>query len=575
MKRTTRLLPLGALVLVGVLVAAFGPARTTNSEADASGPLVNQVLAHAVDVYLGRAQLGPGQFQVSSGPLEAALQAVHPMQAAGVPSGRPNSKPDTQGCQKIRAGGLGRPDNIRVNQDCSFRRQAEEVIAVNPTDPKNLVAGQNDSRLGFNHCGYDWSYDGGRTWGDMVPPFFQFIMADSHTADACSDPTATFDADGNAYAGGVLFDITSAASAFVVMKSNAPIGGAFYHNPAPDPFQVYRTTQPGVIASDNDPSVFNDKELITADRNKQSPKANNVYGTWTRFSNAGSPIYFSQSTDGGATWSPGIEISGSAAFCGGRCANDQGSQPTAAPDGTIYVTFANGDTNGPNLQVLVVKCPASADCSKQTSWEGPFRISDQFVGPGHLPPNTYRTPEETSISNSVDDLGHVYVVWMDFRNGGPPCTGGNPQPPCDMDVLYSVSTDGGETWKSPVDITPKSQFGATAQWQPWSAVTPNGKTLFVAYYDRSYRRCEFTGCNDITAAMISDPAGTGLPVKDVRVTTESMPNLTSANNPAQAGFLGDYMWVATDRTSRAHIVWADTNGLRGAVEEDIYYATLR
>jgi len=144
-----------------------------------------------------------------------------------------------------------------------------------------------------------------------------------------------------------------------------------------------------------------------------------------------------------------------------------------------------------------------------------------------------------------------------------------------MDILYSVSKDGGETWTSPVDITPKSQFGATAQWQPWSAVTPNGKTLFVAYYDRSYRRCEFTGCNDITAAMISDPAGTGLPVKYVRVTTESMPNLTSANNPAQAGFLGDYMWVATDRTSRAHIVWADTNGLRGAVEEDIYYATLR
>jgi hypothetical protein len=37
----------------------------------------------------------------------------------------------------------------------------------------------------------------------MVPPFYQFIMADGHTADACSDPTATFDADGNAYVGGI------------------------------------------------------------------------------------------------------------------------------------------------------------------------------------------------------------------------------------------------------------------------------------------------------------------------------------------------------------------------------------
>jgi hypothetical protein len=64
-------------------------------------------------------------------------------------------------------------------------------------------------------------------------------------------------------------------------------------------------------------------------------------------------------------------------------------------------------------------------------------------------------------------------------------------------------------------------------------------------------------------------------LKYVRVTTESMPNLTADNNPLEAGFLGDYMWVATDRNSRAHIVWADTNGLRGAVEEDLYYATLR
>ena len=144
-----------------------------------------------------------------------------------------------------------------------------------------------------------------------------------------------------------------------------------------------------------------------------------------------------------------------------------------------------------------------------------------------------------------------------------------------MDVLYSVSTDGGETWKSPVDITPRLKFGVTAQWQPWSAVTPSGKTLFVAYYDRSYRQCESTGCNDITAAAISNPAGTGVPVKFVRVTTDSMPNLTAANNPVQSGFLGDYMWVATDPNDHAHIVWADTNGLRGAVEEDIYYATLR
>jgi len=76
----------------------------------------------------------------------------------------------TEGCSNT----LSSSDrtNIRVNQDCSRRRQAEEVIAINPTDPDNLIAGQNDSRIGFNHCGYDFSFDGGKTWGDMVPPFY-------------------------------------------------------------------------------------------------------------------------------------------------------------------------------------------------------------------------------------------------------------------------------------------------------------------------------------------------------------------------------------------------------------------
>lgn len=43
-----------------------------------------------------------------------------------------------------------------------------------------------------------------------------------------------------------------------------------------------------------------------------------------------------------------------------------------------------------------------------------------------------------------------------------------------------------------------------------------------------------------------------------------------------AGFLGDYMWVDTDRQGDAHIVWADTRPIRGtAPEEDIYYAEVR
>src|SRR6266508_2395188 len=127
------------------------------------------------------------------------------------------------------AGLLGRD----VHAARAHRRQAEEAIQLNPLDESNIIAGQNDSRIGFNHCGYDWSFDGGKKWGDQVPPFWQFTLLDNHTADACSDPTVAWDSRGNAYSGGVLFDVASGVSAIVVMKSNAGNGGAFYHSPNP------------------------------------------------------------------------------------------------------------------------------------------------------------------------------------------------------------------------------------------------------------------------------------------------------------------------------------------------------
>jgi hypothetical protein len=512
----------------------------------------------------------------------------------------------TQGCQNELTAGSDR--NIRVNQDCSLRRQAEEVLAINPTNSANLIAGYNDFRLGMNHCGYAWSFDGGYTWGDQVPPFWGFILLDGHTADACADPTATFDADGNAYIGGLLFDMNSAASAIVVAKSNAGIGGAFYHTPdATLPLQTFRPGPLGVVANDNNINIFHDKAFIVADANPGSPKRNNVYVTWTRFNAAtgagigeNNPIFYSQSTDGGATWSPGMVISGAnaaicTAFSGSgnpnACDQDQGSHPIVGSDGTLYVAFANFNTPLPGAglrQTLFVSCPATADCRQPVSWTAPVKIADLVgthpFGPSAegcasdrrcLPPNGYRVPEATSISLSVDASSTLYAVWADFRNGGSPCLGpaATARPPCNNDVFYAVSTDGGVTWSAPFNLTPAAVFGPTAQWQPWSAVTPDGAALWVAYYDRSYGTCEVEGCNDITLAQVTTPMSALPAISYTRLTTVSMPNLVPANNPFQAGFLGDYMWVAVDKDGHPHVVWADTRGRNGTVEEDIYFAT--
>jgi hypothetical protein len=605
-------------LLVGLAAVAVTIGVVSAVGSNSSFGTTNLVLENALAVEQGQVAPTPHRMSVSGGVVYAALDFSGALdRRADTVAGKGKLKKKagqkgsagTQGCQNTFAGGGPGGKNVRVNQDCSLRRQAEEVIAIDPNNPEHLIAGQNDSRIGFNHCGYDWSFDGGKTWGDQLPPFYQFLLGDGHTADACSDPTATFDSKGNAYIGGVLFDINSAASAFIVMKSNADAGGSFYHTPAPLSFQEYRDTPVGVVASDNDPNVLHDKEFIVADANKSDPnrpdpKADNVYATWTRFDfdsgggiGAHSPIYFSQSTDGGATWSPGIEISGAnATFCTvasgeadpNACDQDQGSDPIVGPDGTVYVSFFNGNT--PNLgenQHLLVRCPVANDCSLPASWQGPFKIQNDFgfqpfgpvaatacpAGRQCLPPNGYRVQDETYGSISVDASGTLYHSFSDARNLGPNCnplgSAATATPPCDTDVYYSFSTNGGQIWSTLVKVTP----AGSAQWQPWNAVAPDGKTLYVAYYDRSYGDCETTGCNDITLATIKKPA-TGSPsILYTRITTSSMPNLVVANNPLQAGFLGDYMWVATDSKGHPQLVWADTRGLDGTVEEDVYFAS--
>jgi hypothetical protein len=595
--------PVAALVLLVIVGAAVAP-----QSASSSSPIGNKILAHKLAVSLGREPARGKEMPVSSGVMYTLLEATGVIKQrtakwAQTPQGRAAlsvaghhgiSDNKTEGCQnQFRGHGQ---KNTRVNQDCSFRRQAEEMIQINPRNENNIIAGQNDSRIGFNHCGYDWSFDGGKNWGDQLPPFWQFVLLDGHTADACSDPTGAWDSRANAYAGGILFDITSGANAVVVMKSNAGNGGAFYHSPTPGPFQEYLDTPVGVVANDDGNVFFNDKELMTADSNSSSPKRDNVYMTWTRFTaDNHSPIYFSQSTDGGATWSTPIEISGSnVSICplgGGPCNDDQGSDPVVGPDGTIYVSFANGNVPGAGIQqVLSVKCPAALDCSNPASWTSPTKVGDMIsthpVGPPSqngcpnrqcLPPNGYRAPDETTVTNSVDRHGRVYVTWADHRNNtNPNCelgAAGGGSPPCDHDIFYAFSTDGGATWSATRDITPRARFGENAQWQSWSEVTKDGSRLWVAYYDRHYGNCETTGCNDITAAEIRNPFSGSPSYSYERITTASMPNLTPANNPVQAGFLGDYMWVDTDSHNDAHIVWADTRPHAGtAPEEDVYYA---
>jgi hypothetical protein len=550
--------------------------------------------------------------------VRAAEEAAMPARS-GVRSAIPGAPSvGTTGCSNVfRA--EDRPDNVRANQDCGYRFQSEEWVAVNPTDPNNVVVSQNDSSLSGNHTGVDFSIDGGEHFGDSRLPSGRInipgVPGGVWSFDFFSDPAHAFDADGNLYY--ITLGADFAQDGFdgvFAWKSNSCLKGSALHTPGSgscSPFSPPLSASAVPIRTNfSNPGLIDDKELVAADAWPTSPFKNNVYVTWTIFNfTCGSsgtafcdaPIFFSRTTDGGQTWSKAREISGAnASLCdfgnffdpsqpAHACNNDQFSDPVVGPDGTLYVFFMNYNTTlttatspgGLLNQILMVK---SSDGG--VHWSKPSLVANDFGTepyslPGHripdcdlfrqcLPPNGYRMSDYPTAGIGAD--GRLAVYWSDFRNGGPcavdhaPGLKGLPVTPCanyNTDIMVTTSNNGGAGWTNPQEVSTNK----AAQWQPWGAVGPNG-ALYVAYYDRQYGSCEQTGCNDITLA--TKPAGDDEWDFD-RITTSSMPNATCAIIPTECGFLGDYMSLAVAGRS-VNIAWGDTRGLSGTVEEDVYYA---
>src|SRR5947207_1137148 len=88
----------------------------------------------------------------------------------------------------LGCGGRTSNGNTRVNQDCTYRRQAEEEQVYSPADPNNIVSGQNDSRVGFNQCGFDFSTNNGKNFGDELPPFRQKVNFPATQEPIAGDP---------------------------------------------------------------------------------------------------------------------------------------------------------------------------------------------------------------------------------------------------------------------------------------------------------------------------------------------------------------------------------------------------
>jgi hypothetical protein len=531
------------------------------------------------------------------------------------------SGPGSLGC--AQRDGKNEHGNVRVNQDCTFRRQAEENITYNPADPNNLLAGQNDSRVGFNQCGIDWSTDNGKHWGDLLPPFRQKLnnpageeptAADPnrhtiqggpgtiHTYDAGSDPALAFDSQGRAFFSCVGFDLASNASLLYVTASPAGANGSFF-------FNLSSFSRRYVVAEDNSAEIFHDKNWIAADRNPNSPNRDNVYVTWTVFKFSpscgpqpnptveerycSSPIFGSMSTDHARHWSTPEEISGTSdtlCFFGDffdptrsphACNFDQGSNPTTLPNGDLEVIFNNGNTaaTNPNGQQLGVHCHPtgnSAAGSAHLNCVEPSKVGNDVIvgepqcnfgrGPEECIPGAYiRTNDFPRISINTQN-NHLYATWQDYRNG-------------EYDIQLSQSLDGGLTWHEAGTVNPDRgldhYFPATEK-----ALTADGQSDRVG--DSYYRTERVPGENTTPAAGFA-PGEPGVQRGNSDYvlaggTDDQAPYDFKVLSPtfappdgAQIGFNGDYSGLTINNGTDAHPIWSDTRNANPYPENGVVH----
>jgi hypothetical protein len=514
---------------------------------------------------------------------------------------------NSEGCRG-RSPGLG----VRVNTDCGYRRQAETDIAYNPADRNNLLAGQNDSRVGWNQTGIDFSTDNGKTWGDMIPPFRYRLNApetlqpakgdpnrhtilgtegDLHSYDACSDPAVAFDSRGRGFYSAICFDIAYTPSLLFVTTSPQGAKGSWFDQ-VPPPYGLIPgvTGREHIVAEDNSARVFHDKEFIVADTYANSRNRDNVYVTWTVFrfekrcgengelGYCGSPIYGSMSTDHGFTWStPELVSRSSRRLCTlgnaldpranpHACNFDQGSDPTVLPNGDLVVSFNNGNTPTANQQVLAVRCTPRGSSTAGTArlnCGSPSKVGDQITensprcdfgrGPEQCVPGTFvRAPNETSPRIAVNERnGNVFVTWFDYRNA--------------FVINLARSADAGRTWSQPIQVHPDAGYD---HYFPGIDVAEVGNTsrIGIVFY-----RTERIPNENNTPPGGFKPGMPGVMEKNTQTRLAGGTDLNAASyqrvtisptfpppDGIQAGFLGDYNGLTINRGQEAHPIWADT-----------------
>lgn len=225
------------------------------------------------------------------------------------------------------------PPNGGLTVKSNFADSANEpAVAVNPTNPANIVVAYNDFRSATDvRCGYEYTTNGGQSWSaphDLaVPP---------STNGGGGDPSLTFTQNGTLYFSCLSEgDATDSAVQLSLYAATLPNGSPTLSNGAPK-FGPSR-----LLVQGSSRSTQPDMEFLTS-----SPTNNDVYMCYTFYAPAGT------SSSGVRVAKLGLQTTGSgpvpaiinraSASAGTHQLNPVGCTVSVQPSGRVWAAWWDG-----------------------------------------------------------------------------------------------------------------------------------------------------------------------------------------------------------------------------------------
>jgi hypothetical protein len=372
--------------------------------------------------------------------------------------------------------------NVDLSNECG--PQSETFIALDPSRPTTLAAGSNEI-FRTPMRGY-FSSDAGTSWGGVDLPLPAPIGANG--VDFGSDPSLTFDTRGNVFYGYIVvfFGNGKGVNGTQVAVARSVDGGATYPSAS-------------FFSFEGGSNHFNDKPMITADKNPNSPFRDNVYIAWDAASggSTGGGIRVGSSSDQGATFAitradnpsgPGRAI---------------GTSPAVGLNGELFVAWNDFSAN-------VIAFNRSFDGGQ--TWDVQRTISTKTIPFDiGIPAESFRRalvyPVLDVDRSSGPHRGRLFCSWMDLTAAGT------------TDIFLSFSDDGGTTW-SRAEVVADQLSIPVDRFNHWMSVDPVTGDVNLSFYDTRNDTTGFRFMTDVYFTRSSD-GGASFSSPNTRVTAVS------------------------------------------------------